>query len=69
MSLHCSLFFIETISFPDVVESTVVRCMNLLLSFGDLFMQEFFEFVCVVSQKRRIELEDNKDRPVIHINS
>ena len=27
-----------------------------------LCMQEFFEFVCVVSQKRLIELEDNKDR-------
>jgi hypothetical protein len=25
-------------------------------------MQEFFEFVCVFSQKRRIELEDIKDR-------
>jgi hypothetical protein len=35
--------------------------MNLLLSFVNLCVQEFFEFVCVVSQKRRIELEDNKD--------
>ena len=45
-----------------MVESRVVCWMNLLLSFGNLFMQEFFEFVCIVNQKRKIELEDNKDR-------
>ena len=45
-----------------MVESGVMRRMNLLLSFGYLCMKEFFEFVCVDSQKRKIELEDNKDR-------
>ena len=45
-----------------MVESRVVCRMNLFLSFGYLFMKEFFEFVCVGSQKRKIELEDNKDR-------
>ena len=28
----------------------------------DFCVQEFFEFVCIFSQRRRIELEDNKDR-------
>ena len=45
-----------------MVESRVVCWMNPLLSFFDFCMQEFFEFVCVVSQKERIESEDNKDR-------
>jgi hypothetical protein len=44
-----------------MVEPRVVCWMNLLLSFVNLSMQEFFEFVCVVSQKKMIELEDNKD--------
>jgi hypothetical protein len=45
-----------------MVESRVVCWMNLLLSFLNFCMQEFFELVCIVGQKRRIELEDNKDR-------
>jgi hypothetical protein len=34
--------------------------MYLLLSFFNFCMLEFFEFVCIVVQKRGIELEDNK---------
>jgi hypothetical protein len=47
-----------------VIESNVVRQMNLFLSFVNLCMQQFLDSVrvCVVSQKRRLELEDNKDR-------
>jgi hypothetical protein len=44
-----------------MVESRVVSRMNLLLSFVNLCVQEFYEFVCVVSQMRKIKLEDNKD--------
>ena len=44
-----------------MVESKIVCGMNLFLSFFNFCMQEFFEFVCVVSQKRMKELEDNKD--------
>jgi hypothetical protein len=45
-----------------MVEPWVECGMNLLLCFFNFCMQEFFEFVCVVSQKRIMELEDNKDR-------
>jgi hypothetical protein len=45
-----------------MVESWIVCWMNLLLSFVKFCMQEFFESVCVVSQKIKLVSEDNKDR-------
>jgi hypothetical protein len=45
-----------------MVESWIVCWMNLLLSFVNFCMQEFFESVCVVSQKIKVVSEDNKDR-------
>jgi hypothetical protein len=45
-----------------MIESGIVCRVNLFLSFVNLIMQEFYEFFCVVIQKRIIELEDNKDR-------
>ena len=35
--------------------------MNLFLSFVNLCMQEFYEFVCVGSQERKIELDTNRE--------
>ena len=61
-SIFLSVHLMQTISSMQImVESWIVCRMDLLLSFFNLCMQGFFESVCVGSQKRRIELEDNKD--------
>jgi hypothetical protein len=45
-----------------MVESWIVCCMDLLFLFGNLRMQEFFEFV-LSSARRRIVLKDSEEKP------